>query len=151
MKLVRNAGTDRVLDLIQPQLNKGTQLDLLTPAASLFAFEALREGAARLAGARVVLPCDKADLALLGGEADRPARNRLQAPRLARLMAEWVRAKAEVRRAPNTIPQGLAVVRGPEGAPLQAVHGSFGLSTDGLGLTPGNPLSWRASPWPRRW
>ena len=141
MKLVRNAGTDRVLDLIQPQLNKGTQLDLLTPAASLFAFEALREGAARLAGARVVLPCDKADLALLGGEADRPARNRLQAPRLARLMAEWVRAKAEVRRAPNTIPQGLAVVRGPEGAPLQAVHGSFGLSTDGLGLTPGNPLS----------
>ena len=100
MKLVRNAGTDRVLDLIQPQLNKGTQLDLLTPAASLFAFEALREGAARLAGARVVLPCDKADLALLGGEADRPARNRLQAPRLARLMAEWGRAKAGVSHEP---------------------------------------------------
>lgn len=141
MKLIRNAGTDRVLDLIQPQLNAGARLDLLTPSASLFAYDAVREGAAQLGSTRLVLPGEAADLALLGTDADRPSRNRLQAPRLARLMADWLESKAEVRRAPGAIPQGLAVVRGPDGAARQAVHGAFGLTTDGLGLTPGNPLS----------
>jgi hypothetical protein len=141
MKLIPNAGTNRVVDLIQPLLAPGRRLDLLTPAASLFAFEALREGASSLAGVRLVLPHEQADLALQGTEADRASRNRLQAPRLAKLLADWLRSKAEVRRAAGSIPQGLAVVRGPDGEPLQAVHGAFGLTTDGLGLTPGNPLS----------
>lgn len=44
MKLIRNAGTDRVLDLIEPQLVPGHRLDLLTPTASIFAFEAIRKG-----------------------------------------------------------------------------------------------------------
>src|SRR5438105_10931429 len=141
MKLIRNAGTDRVLDLIEPQLVPGHRLDLLTPTASIFAFEAIRKGASLLAGARFVLPSEKVDLALQGSEQDRAARNRLQAPRLAKLFAEWLRAKGEFRHAPGAIPQGLAVVRGKDGEPLQAVHGSFGLTTDGLGLTPGNPLN----------
>ena len=141
MKLIRNAGTDRVLDLIQPQLTAGAQLDLLTPSASLFAYDAFRDGAAHLSGMRLVLPGEAADLALLGTEADRPSRNRLQTQRLARLMADWLASKVEVRRASGTIPQGLAVVRGQDGAARQAVHGAFGLTTDGLGLTPGNPLS----------
>lgn len=54
MKLIRNAGTDRVVDLIQPLLAPGRSLDLLTPAVSLFAFEALREGVGRLPGVRLV-------------------------------------------------------------------------------------------------
>ena len=141
MKLIRNAGTDRVLDLIEPQLVPGHRLDLLTPTASIFAFEAIRKGASLLVGARFVLPSEKVDLALQGSEQDRAARNRLQAPRLAKLFAEWLRAKGEFRHAPGAIPQGLAVVRGQDGEPLQAVHGSFGLTTDGLGLTPGNPLN----------
>ena len=89
MKLIRNAGTDRVLDLIEPQLVPGHRLDLLTPTASIFAFEAIRKGASLLAGARFVLPSGKVDLALQGSEQDRTARNRLQAPRLAKLFAEW--------------------------------------------------------------
>lgn len=141
MKLVRNAGTDRVLDLIRPQLLPGRQLDLLTPTLSLFAFEALYEAACGLDSVRWVLPHDAVDLALLGTVGDRAARNRLQVPRLARLLADWLRNKAELRFAAGTIPQGLAVVRQAGGEPLQAVHGAFGLSTDGLGLTPGNPLS----------
>ena len=145
MKLITNAGTDRVLDLIQAQLTAGaeagTALDLLTPTASLFAFEALQASATRLAGARLVLPGSDTELTLSGTEADRPARNRLQVPQLARRMAEWLRDKVEVRFAPGTIPQGLAVVRNADGQPRQAIHGAFGLGTDGLGMTPGNPLS----------
>lgn len=141
MKLVRNAGTDRVLDLVEPQLAPGNSLDLLTPTASVFAFEAIRKGAVALEGARLVLPSEKGDLALQGAEQDRAARNRLQAPRLAKLFAEWLRTKGSIRHAPGAIPQGLAVVRGHDSVPLQAVHGSFGLTTEGLGLTPGNPLN----------
>lgn len=141
MKLIRNAGTDRVLDLVESKLTVGASLDLLSPAASLFAFDALRDGASRLTRARLILPGSLTDLPLLGADSDRPARNRLQVSYLARAMAEWLSSKADVRLAPGNVPQGLAVVRGPDGTACQAVHGAFGLTTDGLGLTPGNPLS----------
>lgn len=142
MKLVRNAGTDRVVDLIRSGFRTGANLDLLTPSASLFAFEeVLRAGGSALNKVRLALPNDDADLALLGTDADRPARNRLQASALAKHFADWLREHAEVRRAGGPVPQGLAVVRATDGTPTQAVHGAFGLSTDGLGLTPGNPLS----------
>ena len=39
------------------------------------------------------------------------------------------------------MPQGAFVLRDGEARPLQALLGSFAFSTDGLGLTPGNPLS----------
>jgi len=141
MRLVQNAGTDRVLDLILAHAARGVSLDLMSGTASLFAFEALQSQATQLGSGRCIFPGTGADLALVGGEADRPARNRLQTAFLARQMADWLRSVAEVRAAAGQIPQGLAVIRDAAGEPVQAVHGSFGLSTDGLGLTPGNPLS----------
>ncbi len=141
MKLISNAGNDRVIDLLRPLLVPGDRLDLLTPAASLFAFEAVRDKVASLANVRLIIPSDAQALGLLGSDSDRPARNRLQAPRLAKEFSEWLRGMADIRSAKSAIPQGLAVVRGPDGAALQAVHGAFALTTDGLGLTPGNPLS----------
>ncbi len=141
MKLISNAGNDRVIDLLRPLLVPGDHLDLLTPAASLFAFEAVRDKVASLANVRLIIPSDAQALGLLGSDSDRPARNRLQAPRLAKEFSEWLRGMADIRSAKSAIPQGLAVARGPDGATLQAVHGAFALTTDGLGLTPGNPLS----------
>lgn len=141
MKLIRNAGTERVVDLVQPFLSTGHSLDLLTSSVSLIAFETLREGASKLSHTRLVLPHESADLSFFGSEVDRPSRNRLQLPRLTKLLAEWLRSKAEVRRTASGIPLSLAVVRQSDGNPLQAVHGAFGLSTDRLGLAPGNLLS----------
>lgn len=66
-------------------------------------------------------------LTLLGNDADRPARNRLVAPHLARKFADWLRDKVELRCAPGSVPQGLAVLRGPEGQRwLLRLLGSFG-------------------------
>ncbi|MGJ7521730.1 helicase-related protein [Variovorax sp. LT1P1] len=141
MKLIRNAGTDRVVDLISPELASGNRLDLMTASGSLYAFEAIQEGAGKLSSARLMVAADTSGFSPLGNDADRPARNRLNAPSLAKQFADWVSGKAEVRCAPGAIPQGLAVLRGSDGKALRAVHGSFGLSTDGLGITPGNPLS----------
>jgi hypothetical protein len=145
MKFVSNAGTDRVLDLVRPWLKADNGLDVVSPTLSLFAFGEVLGDAAKLANARVVLPAGQAegkdDLGLLGSAKDRAARNKLQGPWLARKLAAWLEQKGNVRQATGGIPQGTLVLRDTSGTAQQAVLGSFSFSTEGLGLTPGNPLS----------
>ncbi len=50
-------------------------------------------------------------------------------------------SKAEVRAASGVIPQGLLVTRDEAGTPQAAMLGALSLSTDGLGLSPGNPMN----------
>jgi hypothetical protein len=141
MRLVRNTGTDRVVDLFRPQLTAGRQLDIVTPAFSLFAFSEMLREVDALARCRLLLPPASAELAILGSEADRGARNHLQTRWLASRLSQWLQSKAEVRRAMGTVPQGAFVLRDGDGHPLHVLLGALAFSTDGLGLTPGNPLS----------
>ncbi|MGD9851061.1 MAG: helicase-related protein [Nitrospirales bacterium] len=141
MKLVRNTGTDRVIDHIRPGLTRGHQLDAVTPTISLFAFAAIMREARELARCRLVLPPANADLGILGSPADRTARNQLQSRWLAQGLVQWIQDKAEVRRAIGPVPQGAFVLRDANAQPLQALLGSLAFSTDGLGLAPGNPMS----------
>lgn len=150
MKFVSNAGTDRVVDLVRPWLKPNHQLDVVSPSFSLFAFAEVLADVPRLANARLVVPAHRPkdgsvsvheQLELLGTKADRAARNKLQAPWLARKFAAWLDAKAQVRHASGAIPQGTMVLRDDQGTAQQAVLGSFAFSTEGLGITPGNPLS----------
>ncbi|MEX0641277.1 MAG: helicase-related protein [Pirellulales bacterium] len=79
--------------------------------------------------------------ALLGSPADRTSRNQLQARGLARQFAEWLVTKdADIRSATGPIPQGMFVSRDAVGAAQHAVFGTVAFTTDGLGITPGNPL-----------
>ncbi|HUP24552.1 MAG TPA: helicase-related protein [Thermoanaerobaculia bacterium] len=141
MRLVRNTGADRVIDLVRPELDPGRCLEVVTPSLSLFAAAELLPDLEGLGTCRLVLPDAGADLGLLGSEADRGARNQLQAHWLARRLADWLDSKGEVRRVPGSIPQGALVLRDAEGRPRRTVLGSLALSTEGLGLTPANPLS----------
>jgi SNF2 family DNA or RNA helicase len=141
MKLIQNTGADRLLDLMRPYLAGGNLLDCVTPSLSLFAFAELREALFGLERVHLILPPGDEGLQFLGGESDRAARNRLQGRWLANQCAKWINEKVELRRASGPVPQGAAVMRKPDGAPEQVVLGSFAFSTDGLGLTPGNPLS----------
>ncbi|MEK6409601.1 MAG: helicase-related protein [Acidobacteriota bacterium] len=141
MRLVHNTGTDRVIDLLRPELIAGRQLDVVTPTFSLFAFSEMLHEVAALARCRLLLPPATADLAVLGSNADRAARNRLQTRWLASHLSQWLQGKAEVRQALGGVPQGAFVVRDADAQPLQVLLGSLAFSTDGLGLTPGNPLS----------
>lgn len=141
MRLVRNAGADRVIDLIRDELKQGNELDIMSPWLSLFAFQEVMAEAGKLAKVRLLLPHEGADLGLLGGESDRASRNQLRSRWLAKRCSDWVTDKVEVRRANGNVPQGTFVVRNSEGKPQQVALGSFGLSTDGLGLTAGNPLN----------
>ena len=141
MRIIPNSGTDRVIDLVRPWLKPCHQLDLISSSLSLFAFAELLDELSRLDRVRLVLPAPGSDLAVLGSEADRAARNRLQARWLARRCAEWLESKADLRRASGPVPQGAVVVRDADEQPTQAILGSFSFSTDGLGIAPGNPLS----------
>jgi len=141
MRIVSNTGTDRVVDIIGPLLRSGHQIDLASNLFSLYAFGELAEKLASVTRARLILPPDLTELSLTGTDADRAARNQLQSRWIARRCADWVEEKAEVRRATQPIPQGAIAVRNGDGSPQQVVHGSFSFSTDGLGLTPGNPFN----------
>ncbi|MFT7042345.1 MAG: hypothetical protein ACJAW7_001102 [Candidatus Azotimanducaceae bacterium] len=141
MKLIHNAGADRVIDLMRPHLVRGNRLGCVTPSLSLYAFEELRDALDCLVGVQLILPPDDETLGLEGNDADRAARNRLQARWLANQLASWISSKVELRRSQGPVPQAAAVMLGPDGIPKQVVMGSFAFTTDGLGLTPGNPLN----------
>ena len=141
MKLIHNTGADRVIDLMRPHLKPGNQLGCVTPSFSLYAFAELRDALSGLDRVQLILPPDDEELEFLGGEGDRAARNRLQARWLANQCAKWISEKVDLRRALGPVPQGAAVMRKPDATPEQVVLGSFAFSTDGLGLTPGNPMS----------
>lgn len=141
MKLVNNSGTDRVIDLLLQHLKPRHELGCVTPSFSLFAFAELRDALAELERVKLILPAADEALDFLGGEGDRAARNRLQSRWLANKCAKWLQDRVDLRRAQGRVPQGAAVLRAPDGTTDQVVLGSFALSTDGLGLTPGNPLN----------
>lgn len=141
MRLITNSGSDRVIDLVRPHLQPGHQLACVTPSFSLFAFAQLREVLAHLEQVQLILPPSDDGLAFLGTGGDRAARNRLQGRWLANECVKWLQGRVELRRAHGPVPQGAAVMRGPDGTADQVVMGSFAFSTDGLGLTPGNPLN----------
>ncbi len=141
MKLIRNTGSDRVADLLRTMLVDGRKLDVVTAAVSIFARAHLLPEIRRAEHCRVVLPADLTTLSLLGSAVDRSMRNQLQSRWLAADMRDWLSEKAEVRFAGAGVPQGAIVLRDERDRPVQAFVGSLALTTDGLGLTPGNPLS----------
>ncbi len=141
MRLVQNRGADRVVDLMRPHLKPGTRLGCVTPSFSLFAFAELSEAMAKLDRVQLILPPVDEPLDFMGGSGDRANRNKLQARWLANQCAQWLAGKVDLRRAQGRVPQGAAVMRGAQGIPEQVVLGSFAFSTDGLGLTPGNPMN----------
>lgn len=116
-------------------------VDLMSPAFSLFAFGELLDQLGSVVGARLVLPADDFALSILGGATDRAARNRLQARWLAGEAAAWLESKAQVRRPAAGVPQSALVVRDQSDTPVVAALGSFAFTTDGFGITPGNPMS----------
>lgn len=141
MRLIQNSGSDRVIDLMRPYLKAGHHLACVTPSLSLFAFAQLRDALAKLERVQLILPPADDALEFLGGEGDRASRNQLQARWLANQCAKWLEGNVELRRARGPIPQGASVMRPPDGRADQVVMGSFAFSTEGLGLTPGNPLN----------
>ncbi|PZM86323.1 MAG: helicase [Candidatus Melainabacteria bacterium] len=142
MKLIKNTGSDRVIDELQKRLSPQSSLDFASPTFSLFAFSALRDLLEKLDTCRVVIPRNPdGELGLTGSDTDRAFRNRLQLHWLARECAKWINKKVEVRGAPSMLPQSM-LIAGKPGTELHGViTGNCPFTTEGLGITPGNQLS----------
>src|ERR1700674_1707691 len=142
MKLIKNAGSDRVIDELRQTLAPPSSLDLASPAFSLFAFAELRDLLEKLDACRVVLPAtNDAELGLAGSETDRAFRNRLQLRWLARECAAWIKKKVELRGAPALLPQSILIAGKPESELHRVISGNCAFTTEGLGVTPGNQFS----------
>ena len=142
MKLLKNQGTDRVIDELRASLAAGGSLDAATPDFSLFAFGELREVLRRLAGSRLIVPLQQPNAqSLLGSDADRGSRNQLSAHKLSRDLADWLRKAVEVKGAPGQLPQATLVAKNADAAPVKVISGNCPLTTDGLGITPANQFS----------
>ena len=72
MKLVRNTGNDRVVDLVRPSLGTGRRLDVVTPALSLVRIRGAVSSAWSAGRCRFVLPADDTELALFGSGSRSP-------------------------------------------------------------------------------
>jgi len=79
MKLIKNTGSDRVIDELRQILTPKSSLDLASPAFSMFAFAELRDLLEKLDACRIVLPAtNDSELGLTGSDTDRAFRNHLQ-------------------------------------------------------------------------
>lgn len=139
MKLIKNTGSDRVIDELRQALVPPSSLDLASPAFSLFAFGEVRDLLSNLEKCRLILPSAEAgDLALLGSLSDRPFRNSLQTRWLAKQCSEWIEKKTEIKQAPGVIPQATLITANAEAALNRVITGTCSFTTGGLGITPGN-------------
>ena len=142
MRLIRNTGSDRVIDELRQSLAPQSSLDFASPAFSLFAFAELRQLLEKLDTCRIVLPAaNDGDLGLTGAYADRAFRNRLQVRWLARECARWIQNHVELRGAPSSLPQSILIAGKPESGLQRVITGNCGFTTEGLGITPGNQFS----------
>ena len=162
MRLIKNIGTDRVLDCLQSRMRTRARLDAASDGLSLFAFDVLARllaaaGPTRLLLSNVLPKVQKHGIAhdaapetgadplargLLGDDADRERRNGLQARGLAADLLHWLDRAAQVRMVPGRLPQAalIAECAGSEESGV-AIVGDCSLTTRGLGLAPGNQFS----------
>ena len=139
MKLVKNTGSDRVIDELRKSLAPPSSLDLASSQFSLFAYAELRDLLEKLDACRIVLPnAEGEELGLTGSNADRAFRNRLQLRWLARECGAWIRRKAEFRIAPGRLPQSILIGGVPASEKQRVITGNCAFTTEGLGITPGN-------------
>ena len=142
MKLIKNTGDNRVIDELRATLGQACTLDIASPALSLFAFGELKNLLDKLPQCRLVVPIVAGhEPALLGGDADRPFRNQLNARALARQLATWLESKVQCRGAPMPLPQSLLAIGSNRQSPSRVLTGHCAFTTDGLGITPGNQFS----------
>jgi hypothetical protein len=138
MKLIRNSGNDRVIDRLREWLTPGSAIDFMTPTFSVHAFAETRESLEKADRCRLLLGEPNAlSESLFGGPPDISYRNKIQDRWLARLAADWITKRCEVRHAPSEPPQSLILV---EAAMPRALVGTCSFTTGGLGITPGGQM-----------
>lgn len=140
MRLVSNSGTGQVKEFLVNALLKADMLNLVAADLSLYAYRELKDFLSEVSKIRMVVPSDIGCHSLLGTESDRWHRNQLQNHFLAKCLCQWLERQVELRHANGVIPQSMAVLSDSSKTPFLGLFGAFSLTTNGLGIAPGNPL-----------
>lgn len=142
MKLIKNHGSERVVDELRAAVTTYGSIDAATPSLSLFAYAELRDFLDGGLTSRLAVPKERMTARdLLGGESDRSYRNQLNASGLSKDFAAWLNQKVELKASPQDLPQATLVVRKADSSPSKAISGNCPLTTEGLGITPGSQFS----------
>ncbi len=137
MRLVENRANDRVSDILEAHLQRGSRLHIATSEFSIFAYGALQTALHRVDRCQVTLPTNVSEASqLIGTAADRAARNQLQTRWLASGVVRWLESKVVVKWSRGPIPQPSIIVS-DEKEPRVALMGNCSFTTEGLGLVPG--------------
>ncbi|RMG32981.1 MAG: helicase, partial [Methanobacteriota archaeon] len=140
LRLIKNSGSDRVIDLLTEALPVAHSMDFITTEMSLYAFLSLKNLLMECSPIRFIAPVKSNWGHFLGGPGDRPYRNQLLNFFLAKQQAGWLENQVEIRYSDYQIPQSIAVLYDGFRRPFFGVCGSFSFSTNGLGINLGNPL-----------
>jgi len=142
MKILKNTGSERVIDELSVAVKKGSRLDVATPDLSVFAFGELKALLQGLEGCRLITSSlQSTPQFLLGSESDRAARNNFTTVCLAKDLSEWIEKAVEVKAAPGGLPQAAWVVRESNETPVRVVSGNCPMTTSGLGIFAGEQFS----------
>ncbi len=140
MRLIKNAGSERVIDLLREAVKPGMRVDWLTPTISILAFGQISSLFSALGGGRILASARSEKLGFLGGASDRPFRNSLRARSLAVAFLNWSSNSRLVRWVDAPIPQPAVIVRSSDGRAVLAVIGAE-LENYGLGIVPSEVFS----------
>ncbi|MGF1453631.1 MAG: SNF2-related protein, partial [Opitutales bacterium] len=136
MRLVKNIGNDRVIDLLRTSEGKSLA-EVVANQVSIFGLQALRENVSTAGKFRLLLAKASSGLAeLWGGESERSFRNELRAQHLSRHIFEWLSASADLQISSSQLPQSLITMAAPGDG--TAILGNCPPTAEGLGLAPGN-------------
>ncbi|MDZ7808964.1 MAG: hypothetical protein U5L11_01005 [Arhodomonas sp.] len=117
-------------------------LSVLASDLSVYGYETMGDAPRQVKAARLLLPLEEASedgaphCSLIGGDADRPLRNRLNAAALARACAEWLDNRAEVRTVSRPAPHNLYHIANGGMAPISPSTAAQPFTTVGLGRLP---------------
>ena len=155
MRLIKNIGTDRVLDHVSSNLQPGSRVDAASDGLSLFGFDALARLLAHAGPTRLLLadPTPKPSRptgirtssseraleikidpfagGLLGDDSDRERRNALQARGLAADLLQWLDQAVQVRFVPGELPQSAVITESATDAATEhAIDGGVAITGD---------------------
>ncbi|MEO6982482.1 MAG: helicase, partial [Edaphobacter sp.] len=143
MKLLRNSGSDRVVDAIRGHSSSELSLDYVSRGFSLPAFGEIAQFLNELTVCRLILQeIPASELGVCGSDIDRAARNKLNLRWLAMRCIKWAELRVDFRGVPKAPPQSALVIRrdGSDAAD-KSISGNCPFTTEGFGLAPGDRMS----------
>ena len=138
MKLVKNVGDQRVVDLL-PKVVEPDLLEAASTEFSIFGFSEFIERLGGLQKLKLILPIVATEAQRIwGNENERSLRNKLNAQALSKAVLETLENEVDLRLSKFPLPQSIIAIKDVENT--CAIIGHCPLTAEGLGLSPSNAL-----------